>query len=82
MFTILSLALLRRWKQSKGRDDAYAASILRLANRILILFYPGLLITFIQRITVLQAPGALLVLFFLIIFSNDIFAYVFRGMVR
>ena len=76
MFTILSLTLCVM-ELSKGRDDAYAASILRLANGILILFYPGLLITFIQRITVFQAPGALLVLFFLIIFGNDIFAYVF-----
>ena len=76
MFTILSLALCVM-ELCKGKEDAYAASILRLANGILILFYPGLLITFIQRITVFKTPGELLILFFLIIFGNDVFAYVF-----
>lgn len=75
-FIILSLVLCGM-ELSKGKEDAYAASVLRLANGILILFYPGLLITFIQRITVFQTPGELLILFFLLIFGNDVFAYVF-----
>ncbi|NLZ77078.1 MAG: phosphatidate cytidylyltransferase [Spirochaetales bacterium] len=60
-----------------GKKDSYAASITRVANELLILVYPGLLITFIQRILVFSASGELLILFFLLIFGNDIFAYVF-----
>ena len=60
-----------------GKKDSYNGSITRISGGVFILFYPGLLITFIQRVTVLHSPDLLLILFFLIIFGNDVFAYVF-----
>jgi len=77
-FTFILLAIiLCTIELVKGKEDAYAASISRVANEIFVLFYPGLLITFIQRILVFRASGELLILFFLLIFGNDIFAYIF-----
>ncbi|MFA5698204.1 MAG: phosphatidate cytidylyltransferase [Sphaerochaeta sp.] len=76
VFIVLTLAVVTA-ELFIGKKDSYEHSLIRMASGVFILFYPGLLITFIQRITVFENATALLILFFLIIFGNDIFAYVF-----
>lgn len=60
-----------------GEKDAFAKSLSRIGGESLILLYPGLLITFIQRLTALAHPTQTLLLFFLLVFGNDVFAFVF-----
>ncbi|HCU30019.1 MAG: phosphatidate cytidylyltransferase [Sphaerochaeta sp.] len=60
-----------------GVGDAFAKSLSRIAGQSLLLLYPGLLITFIQRISTLAYPTQSFLLFFLLVFGNDIFAFIF-----
>ncbi|NBK22662.1 MAG: phosphatidate cytidylyltransferase [Spirochaetia bacterium] len=60
-----------------GEKDAFAKSLSRIGGESLILLYPGLLITFIQRLTALAHPTQTILLFFLLVFGNDVFAFVF-----
>lgn len=60
-----------------GAKDSFAKSLSRIAGQSLLLFYPGFLITFIQRISTLAYPSQSFLLFFLLVFGNDIFAFVF-----
>ncbi len=60
-----------------GVKDSFSKSLSRIASQSLLLIYPGLLITFIQRITLLAHPTQSFLLFFLLVFGNDIFAFLF-----
>lgn len=60
-----------------GEKDGFAKSLSRIGGESLILLYPGLLITFIQRLIALAYPTQTLLLFFLLVFGNDVFAFVF-----
>jgi len=60
-----------------GAKDSFTKSLSRIAGQSLLLLYPGLLITFIQRISILAFPSQSFLLFFLLVFGNDIFAFVF-----
>ncbi|MDD3456357.1 MULTISPECIES: phosphatidate cytidylyltransferase [Sphaerochaeta] len=60
-----------------GVKDSFQKSLSRIAAQSLLLLYPGLLITFIQRISLLAYPTQSFLLFFLLVFGNDIFAFVF-----
>ena len=60
-----------------GYADNFKGSVRRLASHMLILFYPSLFVTFIIKISSLEHAGWFLMLVFLLIFSNDVFAYVF-----
>ncbi len=60
-----------------GDKDSFAKSLSRIGGESLLILYPGILITFIQRILTLPHPSASLILFFLLVFGNDIFAFVF-----
>ncbi|MCK9547626.1 MAG: phosphatidate cytidylyltransferase [Sphaerochaeta sp.] len=60
-----------------GKADHYKGSLLRIGAKALLLVYPGLLITYIQRLTSLAFAAEALLLFFLLIFGNDVFAFVF-----
>lgn len=60
-----------------GPKDGYAKTFARISGATMLLIYPGLLITFIVRITALQMASAFLVLFFLLVFGNDVFAFLF-----
>ncbi|MBN1525029.1 MAG: phosphatidate cytidylyltransferase [Spirochaetales bacterium] len=46
-----------------------------LASTIFVIVYPGILLSFITRISTLQEPSATLLLFIAAIFANDIAAY-------
>jgi phosphatidate cytidylyltransferase len=60
-----------------GNKDEFSKSLSRIGGESLLIFYPGILITFIQRITTLPNPSASLTLFFLLVFGNDVFAFIF-----
>ncbi len=60
-----------------GPKDEYAKTFSRIGGASLLLIYPGLLLTFIMRLTALSHASAFLLLFFLLVFGNDVFAFLF-----
>ena len=60
-----------------GVRDDFSKTFSRIGGESLLLLYPGLLITFIQRLTAVQHPSQSLLLFFLLVFGNDVFAFLF-----
>ncbi len=62
---------------SSGPKDEYAKTFSRIGGGSLLLIYPGLLLTFIVRLTALSHASAFLLLFFLLVFGNDVFAFLF-----
>ncbi len=60
-----------------GIADDFEHSLLRIGAKSAMIIYPGLLITYIQRLTTLAHPTATLLLFFLFVFGNDVFAFLF-----
>lgn len=60
-----------------GVKDDFAKTFSRIGGESLLLLYPGLLITFIQRLTAINYPSQSLLLFFLLVFGNDVFAFIF-----
>lgn len=76
VFVLLALSFFAT-EVFHGAKDDFSKSLLRIGGQSLLLIYPGLLITFIQRISYLAYPTASLLLFFLLVFGNDVFAFVF-----
>lgn len=64
----------------KGSSDNFSVSVSRITSHLFLLFYPSVFIVSLVKISGLEHASWLLVLLFLLIFTNDIFAYVF-GMV-
>ncbi|MBI9093778.1 MAG: phosphatidate cytidylyltransferase [Sphaerochaeta sp.] len=62
---------------TSGPKDAYAKTFSRIGGASLLLIYPGLLLTFIMRLTALSHASVFLLLFFLLVFGNDVFAFLF-----
>jgi phosphatidate cytidylyltransferase len=60
-----------------GPKDVFSKTLSRIGGSSLLIIYPGLLFTFIIRIATLPNTVAVLILFFLLVFGNDIFAFVF-----
>lgn len=60
-----------------GAADRFRLSLSRIAAKAMLVIYPGLLITYIQRLTSLSYASDALLLFFILIFGNDVFAFVF-----
>jgi phosphatidate cytidylyltransferase len=60
-----------------GKRDGFQHSLARIGGMSLIIIYPGLLITYIQRLTSVAYPSEALLLFFILIFGNDVFAFIF-----
>ncbi|MDT4762871.1 phosphatidate cytidylyltransferase [Sphaerochaeta sp. PS] len=76
--TLVVLALvIFSTELSSGPKDEYKKTFSRIGGSALLLIYPGLLITFILRIGSLAHPSAFLLLFFLLVFGNDVFAFLF-----
>lgn len=62
----------------KGAFDNFENSIHRLSKKLLLMIYPGFFASFIIKILAISSKAGLLLLYMLIlVFANDIFAYVF-----
>ncbi|MCF7945225.1 MAG: phosphatidate cytidylyltransferase [Spirochaetia bacterium] len=57
--------------------DNFQRSIYRILENIFVFIYPTLFTFYIFKITALESSSLLLIIFFLFIFSNDVFAYIF-----
>jgi len=74
----------------RGSRDDFAHSLTRTAMTLLMVAYPNLLTPYVIYMAAFEHASFLLMLFFLLVFSNDVFAYVFgmvfgrgtRGIVR
>ncbi len=76
--TMVALALLFfSMELVVGKADHYKGSLSRISAKAFLVIYPGLLITYIQRLTALPYAAEALLLFFLLIFGNDVFAFLF-----
>ncbi|MDD3902184.1 MAG: phosphatidate cytidylyltransferase [Sphaerochaeta sp.] len=73
---ILSLTFFAT-ELSVGQHDDFSKTLSRIGGASLIIIYPGLLITFIVRLISLPHTSAFLILFFLLVFGNDVFAFLF-----
>jgi phosphatidate cytidylyltransferase len=61
----------------KGTRYEFKHSISALAHSFLHLIYPSALTIYVIRMTSFEAAALMLIFFFFMIFSNDVFAYVF-----
>lgn len=71
LITILCIAEI-----FKGSADNFSGSVARITSHIFLLFYPSIFVTYLVRISGLEHASWLLVLLFLLVFSNDVFAYI------
>lgn len=61
-----------------GETDNFQGSLLRAAKKCLLIIYPNYLLTFMLRMLALPETTAYTIItFMLVVFSNDIFAYVY-----
>ncbi|MDR1747460.1 MAG: phosphatidate cytidylyltransferase [Spirochaetaceae bacterium] len=60
----------------KPNDNNYAFSLSKIASSLLILMYPGFLITFLSLMTIPEQSSRLLVVFMLMVFGCDSLAWV------
>ena len=61
-----------------GEKDNFKESLIRASKKCLLIFYPNYLLTFMLRMLALPETTAYTIItFMLMVFSNDIFAYVF-----
>lgn len=58
-----------------GRPEGFPAVLPRLAASVTVVIYPGLFLSYIVRFSALQSAGLSLIVFLLIVFANDTFAY-------
>jgi phosphatidate cytidylyltransferase len=77
-FSLLILALVSFSTEiiNKGRDD-FRFSLSHTSASALLLLYPSFFFTFLIKVSDLQDSIYLLLLFFLLVFGNDTFAYLF-----
>lgn len=61
----------------KSRDDSFVLSRLRISGSIMTLLYPSALTVFVIQMTTFEKAPYWIIGFFLLIFANDVFAYVF-----
>jgi len=74
LLIILSLAI----EIKKGEKDDFNSSIANIGKNILSIVYPSYLLTFLIRFAELESLSQLLICYYLVlVFSNDIFAYIF-----
>ncbi|AEV28489.1 putative CDP-diglyceride synthetase/phosphatidate cytidylyltransferase [Sphaerochaeta pleomorpha str. Grapes] len=60
-----------------GPNDSFSKTLSRIGGSSLLIIYPGLLMTFLIRIAAFPHASAYLILFFLLVFGNDVFAFIF-----
>ncbi|MCD4680370.1 MAG: phosphatidate cytidylyltransferase [Bacteroidales bacterium] len=75
--SILLISVICVMEIFSGHVDNFNGSVSRLTSHIFILFYPSIFVTFIIWISSLEHASWFLMLVFLLIFTNDVFAYIF-----
>jgi phosphatidate cytidylyltransferase len=60
-----------------GGGDDFSRSMVRIGFSLITLMYPGMFVLYLVRLTAFTNAGWFIVLLFLLIFSNDVFAYIF-----
>jgi phosphatidate cytidylyltransferase len=77
----LTIVLLAIFVYSKelfaGPKDSFSKTLSRIGGSSLLILYPGLLMTFLIRVASFPHASAYLILFFLLVFGNDVFAFLF-----
>ena len=77
-FFLLSIIAILSAEIKKGEKTDFASSINDISKKMLLLLYPGYLLSFIILMLSLENISAsAVVLFICLVFSNDIFAYIF-----
>ena len=77
-FFLLSIIAILSAEIKKGEKTDFASSITDISKKMLLLLYPGYLLSFIILMLSLENISAsAVVLFICLVFSNDIFAYIF-----
>ncbi len=74
IFDLLIILIVEIFSPS---SDNFEMSLSRISSSVFILLYPGFLITFISRMTVWSEAQAALILFLLMVFGCDSFAWLF-----
>jgi phosphatidate cytidylyltransferase len=77
----ITLFLLMIWAFAseviRGESDHFEKTLHRISHTSFLIIYPGFFSIFLVKILALPESGFLLLMLFLLVFSNDIFAYVF-----
>lgn len=76
LISILLISILCILEIFKGSADNFSGSVSRVTAHIFLLFYPSIFVAYLVRISGLEHASWLLVLLFLLVFSNDVFAYI------
>lgn len=77
-FFLLSIIVIISAEIKNGEKSDFIDSIANVSSRVLILIYPGFLLSFlIQMLSLENMTASAVVLFICLVFSNDIFAYIF-----
>ncbi len=77
-FFLLSILIVLGIEVKRGEADDFKSSFSHVSGSLLLLIYPGYLLSFIIGMLALEKTSAAsVVLFLILVFSNDIFAYVF-----
>ncbi|MBK5199979.1 MAG: phosphatidate cytidylyltransferase [Spirochaetaceae bacterium] len=63
--------------QGAKDDKPFNDSLMKIAYDTLIIFYPNFLVSFIVSFSSLENSSSFYAMFFILVFSNDIFAYIF-----
>ncbi len=79
VFILFTLAVFSR-EIFRGAQDDFSGSLTRSIMTLFMLFYPNLLTPFVIYLVTFEHTSYLFMLFFLLVFGNDVFAYVF-GMI-
>lgn len=74
---ITLIAMIMTIEALGGFKDDYKGTFIRILTTSLYIYYPAVFVVFLVRMTVLPYSSHLLVLLFLTIFANDVFAYLF-----
>lgn len=78
VFLVYIVIVLAREIGIRGWENNFEQSIVNSSKSLLVLTYPSFFLTFLIRMFALQSINTYsILLFFVLVFSNDIFAYVF-----
>ncbi len=77
---ILTVLAVSAWEIIRGSREEFTGSLTRVMITLFMIIYPNLLTPYVVFLAGFDRASYLIMLFYLLVFSNDIFAYVF-GMI-